>query len=99
MCEQLTFDDLIEKAGTYLAAEQVGDEIAFDDMWRYVSQKVVLHIDRVTNPYVLVVVKNAGTEGAVIDHGGKIAGLDEDNRITYKDMKQYGDTFRVYKRG
>ena len=99
MCEQLTFDDLIEAPGQYLSADQVGDVINYDEMWRYISQKVVLNIDRVTNPFVLVEIKNAGTEGAVINHGGKVGGLDEDNRITYADMKRDGDVFRIYKRG
>lgn len=99
MCEQMSFDDLIEAPGQYLSADQVGDVIDYDEMWRYISQKVVLNIDRVTNPFVLVEIKNAGTEGAVINHGGKVGGLDEDNRITYADMKRDGDVFRIYKRG
>lgn len=99
MCEQMTFDDLIEAPGQFLQEDKAGDVINFDDVWRYISQKVVLHLARTTNPFVLVEIKNAGTEGAVINHGGKVGGLDEDNRITYADMKRDGDVFRIYKRG
>ena len=97
MCEQMTFDDLIEAPGQFLPEDKAGDVINYDDVWRYISQKVVLQLAR--GSLVLVEIKNAGTEGAVINHGGKLEGLDEDNRITYADMKRDGDVFRIYKRG
>ena len=96
MKEQISFGDLYDAPGSVIASDQVGEIIPFDDVWRFVSQKIVMQFNRDKVIPVIVKVTSAGSEGAVIEHGGKIRGL-EDGRIAYADMQKNGDDFRRFK--
>lgn len=98
MNEQISINDLIDQPGQVVPDDKIGELIAFGDLWRYVSQKIVMELHREKVTPVLVEILSAGTGGAVIDHGGKIKGLDE-GHIEFTAMQAHGDVFRQFKGG